>query len=56
MIRHDPTYAGGHYALALVSQHHGDAAAARQEFAEAEKLWSKADPDLQRSRVQNNDP
>jgi len=38
MIRHDPTYAGGHYARALVSQHHGDAAAARQEFAGADLL------------------
>jgi tetratricopeptide (TPR) repeat protein len=54
MIRHDPTYAGGHYSLALVSQHRGDQAAARQEFAVAEKLWSKADPDVQRSEVPEN--
>ncbi len=46
MIQLDPSYAGGYYALALVAEHRGDAAMARQEFATAEKLWSKADPDL----------
>jgi tetratricopeptide (TPR) repeat protein len=46
MIQHDPHYAGGHFALALVAKHKGDEAAARQQFAEAEKLWSKADKDL----------
>ncbi len=46
MIQLEPSYAGGYYALALVAEHRGDAAMARQEFATAEKLWSKADPDL----------
>lgn len=46
MIQHDPHYAGGHFALGLAAKHKGDAAAARQHFAEAEKLWSKADKDL----------
>src|SRR2546425_169881 len=46
MIQQDPGYAGGYYALALVAEHRGDAAWARQEFATAEKLWNKADPDL----------
>jgi protein-disulfide isomerase/Flp pilus assembly protein TadD len=46
MIQLEPTYAGGYYALALVVEHRGDGAMARQEFATAEKLWNKADPDL----------
>jgi tetratricopeptide (TPR) repeat protein len=46
MIEHDPTYAGGYYALALAHEHRGEAAAAREQFAAAEKLWSKADSDL----------
>ena len=53
MIQHDPSYAGGYYALGLVAEHQGDAATARQEFATAEKLWSKADSDLQRPHTQN---
>ena len=46
MIQHDPHYAGGHFALGLVAKHKGDAAGARTHFAEAEKLWNKADKDL----------
>jgi tetratricopeptide (TPR) repeat protein len=46
LIQHDPTYAGGYFALGLVAEHAGDAAKARQQFAAAEKLWSKADKDL----------
>ena len=46
MIRHDPSFAGGYFALGLVSEHAGDTAKARQQFATAEKLWSKADKDL----------
>jgi tetratricopeptide (TPR) repeat protein len=46
MLEHDPHYAGGHYALALVAEHDGDTATARSEFAQALKLWAKADPDL----------
>jgi len=53
MIQHDRSYAGGHYALGLVAEHQGDAATARTEFATAEKLWSKADSDLARPRIQN---
>ena len=47
MIQHDPSYGGGFYALGLVLNHKGDAAA-RQQFAIATKLWSKADPEMQR--------
>jgi tetratricopeptide (TPR) repeat protein len=46
MIQHDQRYAGGHFALGLAAQHAGDTAGARQHFATAEKLWSKADKDL----------
>ena len=46
MIRHDSSFAGGYFALGLVAEHAGDAAKARQQFATAEKLWSKADKDL----------
>jgi len=46
MVQLEPTYAGGYYALALVAEHRGDAATARQEFTRAEKFWTKADPDL----------
>lgn len=46
MVQHDPNYAGGYYFLGLVAEHEGDAAAARQEFDTAKKLWSSADPGL----------
>jgi tetratricopeptide (TPR) repeat protein len=46
MIDHDPSYAGGYYALGLVAEHAGKSALAQQQFAKAETLWSKADPDL----------
>jgi tetratricopeptide (TPR) repeat protein len=46
MIEHDPSYAGGYFALGLAVQHTGNGAKARQQFAMAEKLWSKADKDL----------
>lgn len=46
MLEHDPKYAGTHYALALVSEHRGDARAARAQFALAQEYWSRADPDL----------
>ncbi len=52
MIQHDPSYAGGYRALGLVAEHRGDAPTAKQEFATAEKLWSKADAELQRSQIQ----
>ena len=46
IIQQDPGYAGGHYSLALVAENRGDATMAHHEFAQAEKLWSRADPDL----------
>lgn len=46
MIEHDPSYAGSHYALALVAEHDDDAATAKAAFGLAMKRWSKADPDL----------
>jgi tetratricopeptide (TPR) repeat protein len=52
MIRHDPTYAGGYFAHALVAEHKGDDLTAKREIALGEKLWSKADPDLRRLQVQ----
>jgi tetratricopeptide (TPR) repeat protein len=42
----DAHYAGSHYALALVAEHHGDAATARAEFDEAAARWMDADRDL----------
>ncbi|HSL23081.1 MAG TPA: tetratricopeptide repeat protein [Vicinamibacterales bacterium] len=46
MLEHDESYAGAHYALALVADHAGDAETARREFGAAVRLWSSADPDL----------
>jgi len=46
MIEEDPSYAGGYYALGLVSEHQANPVAASQNFAAAEKLWSEADTDL----------
>lgn len=46
MIEHDPSYAGGYYALGLAAEHAGDTASARRQFQMAEKLWGGADPDL----------
>jgi hypothetical protein len=46
MLQHDPSYAGTHYALALVADHQGDRPTARAEFMLAEKYWKAADPDL----------
>jgi len=46
MIEHDPSYAGSHLAAGLAAEHTGDAAGARRELAEAERLWRAADPDL----------
>jgi tetratricopeptide (TPR) repeat protein len=46
MIEHDPAWAGSHYAVGLVADHDGDAAAAKSAFAQALKLWAKGDPDL----------
>lgn len=46
MIQHDSTYAGGYFALGLAAEHAGRSAQAREQFAAAEKFWSKADKDL----------
>lgn len=46
MIEHDPSFAGGYYALAQVAEHANDAALAHQQYQMAQKLWSGADPDL----------
>jgi len=46
MIQHDATYAGGYFALGLAAEHSGHSAQAREQFAAAEKFWSKADKDL----------
>ena len=53
MIRHDPSYAGGYLALALADKHKGNAPGAAQEFATAQRLWSKADNPLPPPGVQN---
>jgi tetratricopeptide (TPR) repeat protein len=52
MIRHDPSYAGGYFALGLVAEHQGNAPTAKEEFATAQRLWSKADASLQPSQTQ----
>ena len=52
MIEHDPNYAGGYFALGAVAEHQGDATTERKEFAEAKKLWSKADPKSLPSQLQ----
>ncbi len=46
MLEHDQAYASSHYALALVTEHEGDVMTTHEELTAAEKLWSKADPDL----------
>jgi tetratricopeptide (TPR) repeat protein len=46
MVEHDPSYAGGYYALGLAAEHSGDTGSARRHFQIAEKLWAGADPDL----------
>ena len=51
MLDHDASYAGTHYAIALVAEHKGDVETARKEFATAVKLWSKADGDLPELRI-----
>jgi tetratricopeptide (TPR) repeat protein len=46
MIQHDPTYAGGYYALGLAVEHAGRPSQAREQFLAAKRFWSKADKDL----------
>jgi len=52
MITHDPSYAGGYFALGLVAEHQGNAPTAREEFAMAQRLWSKADAGVQPPQTQ----
>jgi tetratricopeptide (TPR) repeat protein len=59
MVEHDPQYAGGHFALALVAEHQKNVKSAREEFAAAMELWSKADqtlPDLNYVRARLREP
>jgi len=46
MIQHAPNCAAGYFAMGLVLQHAGDKGKGREQFATAEKFWSKADRDL----------
>jgi Tfp pilus assembly protein PilF len=46
LIEHDPSYAGGHYALGLAAERQGDASTARASFKQALAGWAKSDPDL----------
>ena len=46
MENHDAAYPGTLYALALVAEHKGDVAAARNQLTKAVELWNKADNDL----------
>ena len=41
MIQHDPSYAGGYFALGWVAEHQGDASEARQKFATGENSGAK---------------
>ena len=46
MIAHNPNYAGGYYAMALVARQAHDPAGEAELLASAQKLWSKADAEL----------
>jgi tetratricopeptide (TPR) repeat protein len=54
MIEHDPSYAGGYYALGLAvdrkgaetADHRGADAAAREQFEQAAQRWAQADPEM----------
>src|SRR5215469_509371 len=46
MLIFDPSYAGGHYIAAVVAEHKGDSATARNELTAAEKHWGQADPEF----------
>jgi tetratricopeptide (TPR) repeat protein len=50
MLEHDRSYAGAHYALALVLAQRGNRESARTEFATAVELWRLADADLPERR------
>ena len=51
IVRQDPTYAGGYYAMGLVSEHESNSARAIQQFTVAENLWSEADKELPELQV-----
>jgi tetratricopeptide (TPR) repeat protein len=55
MVEHDPSYAGGHYALALVADHGQNRATAVAEFDLAARYWKGADPELPELRIAKND-
>jgi tetratricopeptide (TPR) repeat protein len=46
MLAHDPDYAGGHYAAALLAERKGDKVAAKAAFTRAAQLWTAADADF----------
>lgn len=46
MIQHNPSYAGGHFAMGMVAEHRGETDGAREMFGEAERRWIHADRDL----------
>lgn len=46
MENHDASYPGTLYALALIAEHKGDVAVARNQMTKAVQLWNKADSDL----------
>ena len=46
MMDHNPNYAGGYYAMALVAAHSKDNRAEAQLMGMARKLWARADADL----------
>jgi hypothetical protein len=46
MLDHDPHYGGTNFALALVAEHKGEAAASQRGFTEAARDWGHADPDF----------
>ena len=46
IIEHDPSYAGGYYALGLADEHRGEQADAHKQFVEAENRWTKADAEM----------
>ena len=46
MLDHDPEYAAGHYAAALLAEHQGDKAKTKAALERARQLWGKADSDF----------
>lgn len=45
MLRHDSSYAGAHYALALAAEQRGDLIEAARAYGDAVTRWVDADPD-----------